>query len=80
MRGFDGSPMFFFLNEALPFPTMGTDDMGSEPRLDNLNQWGSGHRVFLLSLRNTLSWESHKSPLVQQQTRERVEYSVSSIS
>jgi hypothetical protein len=72
MRGFDGPPMFFFLNEGLPFPTMGADDVGSDPRFNHLNQRGFGHSVFLLSLRDTLSWESHKSPLAQQQTRERV--------
>jgi hypothetical protein len=80
MRGFDGSPMLFLFNKRLPLSTMGTDDIGFEPRFHNLNQWGSGHSVFLLSLKNTLSSESHNPTTAERQNRERVEYSGLSIS
>ena len=75
-----GPPMFFLFYERLPSPTMGTDNIGFESRFYNLNQWGSGHSVSLLSLRNTLSSESHNPTMVQRQNRERVGYLGLSIS
>jgi hypothetical protein len=80
MRGFNGPPMFFLFYERLPPPAMGTDHIGFELRLHNLNQWGSNHSVFLLSLRNTLSSGNHNPTAVERQNRESVGYSALSIS
>jgi len=79
MRSFDRTPMFFLFKEKLLFPAMRTDDMSSESRFDNLNQRGFWHSAFLLFLKETLSRQEDKSPLLYQQNRERVENSGLSI-
>jgi hypothetical protein len=79
MRSFDGTPMFFLFKERLLFLAMRTDDMSSESRFNNLNQREFCHSAFLLFLEETLSRQEHKSPLLQQQNRERVENSGLSI-